>query len=63
MISGVGVLASRETRTLVFCAASAGVESPVKIAAPLRGMHEVAAVEATPERNRRRDNPSESGIG
>jgi len=62
MISGGGVLASRETRTLVFCFASAGVESPARIAAPLRGMHEVAAVEATPERNRRRDNLLESGM-
>jgi hypothetical protein len=61
MITGGGETASRDTLTLVFWAASAGVESPARIAAPLRGKHVVAAVEATPERNRLRENPLESG--
>ena len=60
-ITGAGVTDSWDSRTLVFWAASAGV-NPVRIAASLRGKHEVAAVEATPERNRRRDNPLEPGI-
>jgi hypothetical protein len=59
-ITGGVDLVSRETLTVVFCA-SAGVESPVRIAAPPRGKHEVAAVEATLERNRLRENPLESG--
>src|ERR1700682_444721 len=61
MITGGVETASRDTLKLVFCAASAGAELFVRIAAPLRGKHEVAAVEATRERNRLRENPSESG--
>jgi hypothetical protein len=61
MITGGAETASRDTLTLVFWAASAGVELHVRIAAPLGGKHEVAAVEATPERNRLRENPLESG--
>ena len=61
MITGGAETASRDTLMLVFWAASAGVALPVRIAAPLRGKHEVAAVEATPERNRLRENPLESG--
>jgi hypothetical protein len=62
MITGAGEAASWETLTLVFWAATADVESPARIAAPLRGKHEVAAVEATPERNRLREIPLESRI-
>jgi hypothetical protein len=46
--------------TLVFWAALEDVESPARIAAPLSGRHELAAVEATPERNRLREIPLES---
>src|SRR5580698_3115548 len=59
--TGGGGAASRDTLTVVFCAAGAGVESPAKIAAPLRGTHVVAAVEATPERNRLRESSGNSG--
>lgn len=61
MITGGAEMASRDTLTLVFWAASAGVELHFRIATPLRGKHEVVAVEATPERNRLRENPLESG--
>ena len=60
MITGGAETASRDTLTLVFWAASAGAKSPVRIAAPLKGKHEVIAVEATSERNRLRENPLES---
>src|ERR1700730_2379466 len=58
--TGGAEAASQDGSSFVFWAASAGVESPVRIAAPPRGKHEVAAVEATPERNRLRENPLES---
>lgn len=61
MTTGGADTASRDTLMVVFWAASAGVAPPVRFAAPLRGRHEVAAVEATPERNRLRENPLESG--
>jgi hypothetical protein len=61
MITGGAETASRDTLTVVFWAANAGVELHVRIAAPLRGKHEVIAVEATSERNRLRENPLESG--
>ena len=61
MITGGAETASRDTLTLVFWAASAGVALHFRIATPLRGKHEVVAVEATPERNRLRENPLESG--
>ena len=61
MITGGAETASRDTLTLVFWAASAGVELHFRIATPLRGKHEVVAAEATPERNRLRENPLGSG--
>lgn len=61
MTTGAADTASRDRLMVVFWAASAGVESPVRIAAPVSGKHEVAAVEATPERNRLRENPLEGG--
>jgi len=62
MITGAGEMASRDSRTVVFCPPIAGVALAVRIAAPLRGKQELAAVEATLERNRRRVNPVESGM-
>ena len=61
IITGGAETASRETLTLVFWAASAGVELHCRIATPLRGKHEVVAAEATPERNRLREKPLGSG--
>src|SRR5580693_6172569 len=61
MITGGAETASRDTLTLVFWAARAGAKSAARIAAPLRGKHEVTAVEATSERNCLRENPLESG--
>ena len=53
--------ASLDVLTRLYCA-MAGVDSPARTAAPVRGRRAAAAAEATAERNCLRDNPLESVI-
>jgi len=52
---------SLDVLTRLYCA-MAGVDSPARTAAPVRGRRAAAAAEATAERNCLRDNPLESVI-
>jgi hypothetical protein len=49
--TGGGAEASPDARTWVYCAAQVSVDSVARIAAPVRGRHEVAVVDAMAERN------------
>jgi hypothetical protein len=62
MMTGAGETASRDSRTVVFWAAAVELALPARIAAPLRGRQDVAAVEATPERNCLRESSLESDM-